>query len=72
MNPLTTPELQAIAIELAQTGRQMNKAFGDRINQLIDGHVSPHEYAPLINDHANHTTVLTKLIYMISVWEETC
>lgn len=63
-------ELYEMARLLCETGKRINTAFGNRINQLIDGYESPHEYAPLINDHANHTATMTKLIYMLKTWEE--
>ena len=55
---------------ICETGAHINTACGDRINQLIDGYASPDDYAPLINDHANHTATMTKLIYMLKTWEE--
>ena len=65
-------ELFNIANELCAIATRLNTSFGNHINHVIDQSDSPEEYARFINDHANHTTVLTKLIYMMSVWEETC
>ena len=31
---------------------------------------TPEAYARYINDHANHTATMTKLIYMLKTWEE--
>ena len=65
-------DLITVANELCAISTRINTSFGSHLHDIIEQADSPEEYAKFVNDHANHTTVLTKLIYMISVWEETC
>ena len=61
--------LMEIALEMCVTNRIINKNFGIRINQLIESDASPEQYAPLVNDHANQTSVLNKILYTVATWE---
>ena len=63
-------ELYEMARLICKTGKQINTAFGERLRGIINHAPTPEAYARYINDHANHTATMTKLIYMLKTWEE--
>ena len=63
-------ELYAMARAICKTVKQINSSFGKRLSYMINHMQSPEAYARYINDHANHTATMTKLIYMLKTWEE--
>ena len=63
-------ELYEMARLICKTGRHINTAFGERLRTIMHHANTPDAYARYVNDHANHTATMTKLIYMLKTWEE--